>query len=231
MPDKAEKKRNPKTTLAIALACLVLGIPVAGVAINLESTFMPEVPIGARELDSPDGIETLKFDLINGPHIAIFAAAFMTIAAATITMLGSVILRHVSKENVPVGIASFGFAVINQVAQLVILALVYILNSVHPVSANPNDVRFVDGKYETNGKEFTRETWACTMKTLFRDTEGTWAINACSEYHYARYTLIIQVVVAFLLVMIAYWPVRKWMFGRSRKMTAMEQLKAGHAKA
>ncbi|KAF2191450.1 hypothetical protein K469DRAFT_557283 [Zopfia rhizophila CBS 207.26] len=210
-----EKKRNPWTTLAICVSCLILGIPVAGVAINLESTFMPTVP-----LKEPDSI-------INGPHIALFAAACISIAASAIVMLGSVVLRHISPNNVVVGLVSFGLGAGNLAAQVIILALIYISNSVHPGSTSRNEVRFVNGQYDANGKQFTRETWACMMGNLYLDREP-WATNACSEYHYARYCSILMVNTAALLLGIAYWPVRNHIFGRSKHVAAMNQGKAGY---
>lgn len=225
MPEK-EKKRNPKTTLAICLACMVLGVPVAGVAINLESTFMAEV-----SLKNPDSV-------INGPHIALFGAAAMSIIASTVVMLGSMTLRHLSPKNVPVGLLTFGMACLNVVAQLIILSLIYITNSVHPVATARNDVRFVDGQYDTGGKQFTRETWSCTLENFHLDREP-WSRNACSEYvsislrstqdarlltekqqHYARYCTILLVNTAALLLSIAYWPVRNYLFGRSKNAAA-----------
>ncbi|KAF2471141.1 uncharacterized protein BDR25DRAFT_342496 [Lindgomyces ingoldianus] len=210
-----EKKRNPITTLAICLSCLVCGIPVAGVLISLEITFMPPMP-----LKDPNTI-------INSPHIALFAAAFISIASSVIVMLGSVVLRHMSPNNVIVGLITFGFGAGNFIAQLVILALVYISNSVHPEVFSRTEVQFVNGQYDANGKQFTRETWSCMMGNLYLDREP-WSTNACSEYHYARYCTILFVNTAFLLLTIAYWPVRNFLFAGSRQSAVMAQGKAGY---
>lgn len=169
MPPPAKKTgRDKRTTLAIAVSCLVLGIPVAGVAINLESTFMP-----TPALRNPDVI-------INAPHIALFAAAFMSIISSVIVLLTTTIYRHISLNNTVVGLAGFATAGINLPAQLIILALIYITNGANQPSRNMNDVRFVDGQYDTQ-KQFTRETFACTMENLYLVREP-WSRNACSEY-------------------------------------------------
>ncbi|KAH7115856.1 hypothetical protein B0J11DRAFT_112457 [Dendryphion nanum] len=211
MPEK-KKGRDKKTTLAIAVSCLVLGIPVAGVAIDLESTFMP-----TPALRNPDVI-------INAPHIALFAAAFMSIISCIIVLLTTVIFRHISLNNTVVGLAGFAIAGINLPAQLIILALIYITNGANGATRNPNDIRFVDGQYDTQ-KQFTRESFACTMDNLYLNREP-WARNACSEYHYARYTTILMTVMASLLLSIAYWPVRRSLGGRSSAKRVAEGSKA-----
>ncbi|KAF2249890.1 hypothetical protein BU26DRAFT_550204 [Trematosphaeria pertusa] len=208
MPPKKKVGRDPYTTLAIAVSCLVLGIPVSGVAINLELTFM-----ATQNINPSDAI-------IQSPHIALFAAAVLAILSSVVVMLGSIILRHMSPNNVPVGLVSFGLAGVNLAGQLIILALIYITNSLHPESKSRNDVKFANGVYEVaGGKEFTRETWSCMMGNLYLAQEP-WSTNACSEYHYARYCTILLVNTAALLLGIAYWPVRNFLFGGSQQPKA-----------
>jgi hypothetical protein len=169
MPDKKPAGRNPKTTLALCLSCMLLGIPVAGVAINLEMT-----PFVTPPLKNPNTI-------VNGPHIALLAAAVISIIASTIVMLASVTVRHLSPNNVVIGLVGFGLAGINFSAQLIILGFIYITNSLHPESTNRNEVRFINGQYDAGGKQFTHETWSCMMGNLYVAQEP-WSTNACSEY-------------------------------------------------
>lgn len=168
MPEK-KKQRNPKTTLAIVVSCLVLGVPIAGVAVDVESTFMPTVP-----LKDPNTID-------NGTHLALYAACVLSMVAGVVVALGSVILRHMSPKNVAVGFVTFGMGVLNVVGQLIILAFIYIAVATHPESKSRNEVRFVNGQYDANGKRFTRETFSCMMGNLYLDREP-WSTNACSEY-------------------------------------------------
>ena len=96
-------------------------------------------------------------------------------------MIGSVVLRHVSYDNTIVAMVTFGTSVLNMVAQLIFLGIVNVSVATHRESRNINDVKFVNGVYDTNGKQFTRETWSCTMASLYVQKE-TWSTNACSEY-------------------------------------------------
>jgi hypothetical protein len=76
---------------------------------------------------------------------------------------------------------TLGFGAINFVGQLMILALVYISNTRHPQSTSTIEVKFVDGQYDTGGRQFTRETFSCMMGNLYLAREP-WSTNACSEY-------------------------------------------------
>ncbi|KAF2019149.1 hypothetical protein BU24DRAFT_405857 [Aaosphaeria arxii CBS 175.79] len=210
MPPPAKKTgRDKRTTLAIIVACLVCGVPVAGTQLSLEITFFPDVPLKDSEA------------IINGPHIGMFAAVALSLICSIIVAAGSTILRHVSPNNGPVGITTLAAGVFNFAAQLIILALAYITNGLNPVRYSINDFRFVNGVYDTNGKQFTRETFACTMEKFHLDREP-WSRNACSEYHYSRYCTILHVNTAFLLLGIAYWPVRKFLFGRNKEAAAVK---------
>lgn len=227
-PPRGNAKPPPphdyRTTIFISICYLVLGVVFAGLDINLESTFMPPMP-----LKDPETI-------INSPHLATFAAAITSIASSVIVMIGSVVLRHVSYDNTIVAMVTFGTSVLNMVAQLIFLGIVNVNVATHLETRNVNDVKFVNGVYDTNGKQFTRETWSCTMASLFVQKEP-WSTNACSEYvcclpnilyllarevtdyvqHYARYTMIIMAVVSSWIVGIAYWPVRDSLFGDSKE--------------
>ncbi|KAF2791684.1 hypothetical protein K505DRAFT_248398 [Melanomma pulvis-pyrius CBS 109.77] len=155
--------------------------------------------------------------ILNGPHLALFAGAFISIASAVIVMLGSVALRHFALGNVVVAIVTFGTSAVNAVAQLIMLGIIYVSVATHPESKSLNDVRFVDGKFDTNGRQFTHETWACMMGNLYL-TQEPWSTNACSEYHYARYLTIIMSVAGAMIVGVAYWPVRPVLFMDSKNV-------------
>jgi hypothetical protein len=172
-PPRGDAKKPPphdyRITLFVCACYLVLGVVFAGLDINLESTFMPTVPLKDSET------------IVNSPHIATFGASIMSIASSVIVMVGTVVLRHVSYDNAMVAMLTFGTAVLNMVAQLVFLGIVNVGVATHRESSNINDVKFVNGVYDSNGRQFTRETWSCTMSSLFALQEP-WSTNACSEY-------------------------------------------------
>ncbi|KAF2653436.1 hypothetical protein K491DRAFT_680525 [Lophiostoma macrostomum CBS 122681] len=206
MPPPKKQGRDKRTTLALVLACLVCGVPVAGTLLSLEITFFP---IDTIPLKQPDAI-------INDSHIALLAAAFLALIASVCVALGTVSIRHLTPNNAFVGIMTLGFGAINFAGQLVILALVYISNAAHPESKSTIEVKFVNGQYDTGGRQFTHETFSCMMGNLYLAREP-WSTNACSEYHYARYCTILLVNTGFLLLGISYWPVRKTLFAGQKR--------------
>ena len=170
MPDKkGPPPHDPKTTLLIVVCCLVLSIPFAGLAINLESTLMPEPPLADASI------------IIQGPHIALYAGAASFIATAIISSLGATLLRHSKPNHAVIAMVTFGGAGVNFAVQLIVLAVIYVTVLTKPQTNDPRQVRFVGGQYLTNGRQFTRETWSCTMSGLHLDREP-WSINACSEF-------------------------------------------------
>jgi hypothetical protein len=172
-PPRGNAKPPPphdyRITLFLCACYLVLGCVFAGLDIDLELTFMPPMPL--KNADT----------IVNAPHIATLGAAITSIASSIIVMIGSVVLRHVSLDNAAVAMVTFGTAVMNMVAQLIFLGVVFVSVATHVESKNINDVKFVDGVYDTNGRQFTRETWSCMMGNLYV-TKETWSTNACSEY-------------------------------------------------
>jgi hypothetical protein len=172
-PPRGNAKPPPphdyRITLFLCTCYLVLGCVFAGLDIDLELTPMPPMPL--KNADT----------IINAPHLVTFAAAITSIASSVIVTAGSVVLRHVSLDHAVVAMATFGTAVVNMVAQLVFLGIVFVNVATHVESTNINDVQFVNGVYDTNGRQFTRETWSCMMSNLYV-TKEPWSTNACSEY-------------------------------------------------
>ena len=171
MPPPKKTGRDKRTTLAVVLACLVCGTPVAGTLLSLEITFFPIDSIPLQD----------KSAIINDPHIALLASAFIALASGLFVALGSVSLRHLTPNNAAIGIFTFGTGLLNFAAQLIILALVYISNATHPESKSTAEVKFVNGQFQTGGRQFTRETFSCMMGNLYLGMEP-WSTNACSEY-------------------------------------------------
>ncbi|KAF2703788.1 hypothetical protein K504DRAFT_538597 [Pleomassaria siparia CBS 279.74] len=154
--------------------------------------------------------------IIQIPHLALYGAAINLIATGIIVMIGCVVLRHVSYDNTLVAMVTFGTAVINFPIQLTSLSIVQVLVATHRESKSRTEVSFVNGKYTVlGGKQFTRETWSCMMGNLYLSQEP-WSTNACSEYHYARYTMTVMTVVSFLIIAVAYFPCKNALFRRSK---------------
>ncbi|KAF2732704.1 hypothetical protein EJ04DRAFT_565810 [Polyplosphaeria fusca] len=200
-PPEKKKGRDRRTTLALALSCLACGIPVGAVTIDVENfIFMPDLLI-----KEPGTID-------RGTHLALIGAAALSMVASVVVMLTTIGIRHWSPNNAMLGVVGFGVAAANQAAQIIILAFVYIAVATHPPATNPNQITLTDNVYDAKGKTYTLETWSCSMQKLFLAREP-WSVDACSYNHYSRYTTILLVVTAFLLVGLGYWPVRKSLFG------------------
>lgn len=89
--------------------------------------------------------------------------------------------RHLSKHNI------FGWLVFlpglaNVCGQVAILARVWIDHGRYKQAGSREEVPFVEseGRYDTNGKLYTREAWACMMERFYGERE-TWADKACSS--------------------------------------------------
>ena len=172
---------NPMTTIAVSIAGLVLGIPVAVAAIVFEKVYMPDIVLGSKTINAgPNTTKTIDFSLLSGPNDAVMAAAYISIIASILFVVGLWLVRHVSKHNIW-GWAMFGPAILNVFGQIACLAYVFIVQGQHPEATSTEEVKFVDGRYDTNGKLYTREAWACMMDKLYNEREGEWAGKACSN--------------------------------------------------
>jgi hypothetical protein len=172
---------NPLTTLAISAGALILGIPVAAAAIIFEKVYMPNIILGSKEIKSGiDETKTINFSLLSGSNDAVIAGAFISIIAAVMMAGGLTIVRHVSRHNIW-GWAMFGPALLNVFAQIGVLAYVQIVQGQHPEATSTDEIKYINGSYDTNGKLYTREGWACSMNKLYSEREGEWASKACSN--------------------------------------------------
>lgn len=118
-------------------------------------------------------------------------AAYISIISSVLFAIGLVTVRHLSKHNgfgwamlVP-ALASFG-------GNVGCMAYAFVASARNGASENAaSEVRFMPeaagaggeaGSYETGGKMFTREAWACMMDEYFHEREGEWAGKACDSF-------------------------------------------------
>lgn len=173
---------GPLVTILLSVATLVLGLPVAIAAIAFESAWVPNIILGTKVINTgPGKTTTLKFDLLTGPNDAVSAGAYISIVSAILVTIGFVLVRHFTHKNV-YGWVIFGPALLNLLSQIGSCVAAYVFRNKYPVATSTSDVQFVDGTYNTNGRLFTKESWACTMNDLYREREGNWADKACSDF-------------------------------------------------
>jgi len=174
-------KSNPLITLGVSGLVLMLGIPVGAAAIIYEKVYVPNIILGTKEIKSGlNETKTLSFSLLSSANDAVIAGAFISIISAVLFSIGLTIVRHFSRHNIW-GWSMVFPALLNFIGQIVILALVQTDKGKHPKATSTNEIRYVDGKYETDGKLYTREGWSCSMYDLYREREGSWAEKACSN--------------------------------------------------
>lgn len=172
---------NPLTTLAISAGALVFGIPVGVAAIIFEKVYMPNIILGTKEIKAGiDTTKTISFSLLSGTNDAVIAGAFISIICSILFGIGLAVVRHVSRHNIW-GWAMFFPALANVLAQIGVLAYVQIVQGQHPEATSTTEVKYINGNYDTDGKLYTREAWACTMDKLYNEREGQWAGKACSN--------------------------------------------------
>jgi hypothetical protein len=179
------KNGNPPrlpVTAGIVVAALILGIPAAAAAIMFTKVDMPNIILGEKEIKAGlnGATKTVSWSLLSGPQDAIIAGAFISIICSLLFSIGAVVVRHVSQHNI------FGWAMVfpalaSFAANVGIMAYVFVESGKHKETDNRDDIKYVDGKYETNGKVFTREAWACMMDKWFKEREGEWAEKACND--------------------------------------------------
>jgi hypothetical protein len=172
---------NPLTTAVLGGAALLLGLPIAVIAIIFEKVSVPDIVLGTKEIDlGPSGTKTLTFTLLTGPNDAVFAAAYISMISAVLLVAGLAVVRHVARHNIW-GWLVFLPGLANVLGQIGCCAYVFIANGQHPEAVSRNEIRYVDGKYDSNGKMYTKESWACSMKSLYLDQEP-WSEKACSNF-------------------------------------------------
>lgn len=169
--------------MAFALVTLALTIAVPIAAIILESAHIPDVVLGTKAINAgPSGTKTLTFGLLTSPNDAVLAAAYISIAAGVICACGIAFVRHIPRYSFVLGCVMITAALGNFLAQIGCTVCWAVWQGKRDgKTAAPGEVSYVDGNYETGGRLFTREAWACTMEKYFGEREGSWASKACSD--------------------------------------------------
>lgn len=211
---------------------------------------MPTVILGTKEIKAGiDETKTISFSLLSGSNDAVVAGAFISIFASVLFGIGLAVVRHVSRHNIW-GWAMFGPALLNVLGQIGVLAYVQIVQGQHPAATNTNEIKLVNGQYDTDGKLYTREGWACSMDKLYHETEGEWAGKACSDLVSQDRCCKIKSVVltralqktgrmmtfpllacAAVILAIASWQIQRkggfgWLFGRTKRIANMKHSKS-----
>ncbi|KAH7117894.1 hypothetical protein B0J11DRAFT_493793 [Dendryphion nanum] len=220
---------RPLITAALCAGALILGIPVAVAALMFEMTDMPNPVLGSKEIKAGiDTTKTITFRLFSGPNDAVMAGAYISIICSLLLCIGFGVTRHLSKHNIW-GWLIFLPGLANVCGQVAILARVFIDHGKNKQAGSADEVPFVNGKYETDGKLYTREAWACMMDKFYADRE-TWANKACSDLKTGRIMTVPLVACAALILVLAVFQVHKrggfgWLFGRKKSIAYMNTSK------
>ncbi|KAF1954931.1 hypothetical protein CC80DRAFT_493322 [Byssothecium circinans] len=210
-------------TAGISLFTLLFGVPIAVVAIHFTNVFVPSITLGTKQIDAgPSGPKTLTIGLIRSSDDAVLASSYISILSSLMVAAGMALVRHlrVRKGDSFVGWSVMGPAAVNLLGQIGCLVAWIILQEKDEAKiGSKDDVTFVDGIYGSSGRMFTREAWACTMKTFFGEKEGIWAIKACEDLKTSREITAGTTFCALIISCISYWQVHKrgglrWLFGR-----------------
>ncbi|KAF2015222.1 hypothetical protein BU24DRAFT_449981 [Aaosphaeria arxii CBS 175.79] len=225
------ERPQPLVTAALSAGALVLGIPVAAAALVFEKTDMPNPVLGTKEIKTAPGeTATITFNLLSGPQDAVMAGGYISIIASILLVAGIVISRHVSRHNIW-GWAVIGPALLDLLGQIGILAYVNIVKSQNPEAKSADEVTFANGKYDTQGKLYTREAWACMMDKFYPDRE-TWAEKACSDLKIGALMPIPLAICGAAMVGLASFMIWRrggfgWLIGRRKNVLAYSNQKTG----
>jgi hypothetical protein len=225
---------SPIITIVLCVVSLILGLPVAVAAIIFDSNWTPNITLGSKTINTgPGQTTTLRFGILTGPNDAVLASAIISMSATALFITGLVLVRHFTKRNVSLWLA-FGPALLNILGQVACCAAAFVLNNMYPVATSTNQIRYVDGHYDTGGQLYTKEAWSCSMNTLYPDREGSWAKQACSRFVSSHSDMAIElmalqgtariltvplIVCATCIFGLACWQVVErrgfgWLFGR-----------------
>ncbi|KAL5391693.1 hypothetical protein DPSP01_000987 [Paraphaeosphaeria sporulosa] len=170
-------------TAAVVTSTLILGIPVAIGTIVLDNSYVPDIVLGSKSIDAgPSGSKTLSFGLQTSPDEAVLASAYISILASIVLAVSLIILRHTNLLGRTAGWGAIASAAANLLAQIgCIAAWGILLMTDEAKHAQSVDLSYDERlqRYDTRGRMFTREAWACSMQALFREREGAWAGKAC----------------------------------------------------
>jgi hypothetical protein len=169
-------------TIVVSVVALILGLPAAVAAIVFNHNWVPSVILGTKTIHTgPGQTTTLKFGLLTGPNDAVYAGALISLASTALFVLGLILIRHFTRHN-GFGWLAFGPILLNLLSQVGCCAAVYIFKSRYPRATSTNQIQYMDGTYNTGGKLYTMEGWACSMNALYAEREGVWADKACSRF-------------------------------------------------
>lgn len=111
--------------------------------------------------------------------------------------------------------------------QVAILARVWIDHGRFKQAGSREEVPFVEaeGRYDTDGKLYTREAWACMMERFYGERE-TWAGKACDSLKTGRIMTAPLLACAVLMLGLAVFQVHRrggfgWLFGRRKNIAHM----------
>jgi hypothetical protein len=172
------------TAAGVSIGTLLLGIPIAIATIASANVYVPDIVLGTKDIDAgPSRTKTLTFGLLTAPTDAVLSAAYISIIASVLCAIGIALIHffHNSKKGVTFGWATLCLAATNLLGQLGCLAAWVVLQQKENARVpDTGAVQYVDGKYQTDGKMFTKEAWACTMEAYFSEKED-WANKACDD--------------------------------------------------
>jgi hypothetical protein len=172
-------------TAAIVTSILILGIPVAIGTILLDHSYVPNIILGSKSIEAgPSGPKTLTFGLETGPDDAVLASAYISILTSILIAVSIIILRHSNILGRSVGWGATATAAANLLAQIgCAVAWGVLLMKDEAKHAKPGDITYDEKmeRYDTRGRMFTREAWACSMKALYDEREGGWSGKACEN--------------------------------------------------
>jgi hypothetical protein len=170
-------------TLAISAGALVLGIPLAIAALRLAQTDVSDITLGQKEIKAgPNGeTKTITFGLLTGVTDAIVAGSYISIISSLVFVVGLVVLRHFSQHNILGWMLVFP-ALVNLFGNVGCMGYAFVQNGKEKMASSAEEVprNPTTGTYDTGGKLYTREAWACMMDRFYHDQEGEWAESACS---------------------------------------------------
>ncbi|KAF2114644.1 hypothetical protein BDV96DRAFT_102131 [Lophiotrema nucula] len=205
----ASRAQRPLPTLLLSALILALGLPIPILAQIFSRVFVPAITLGSKtiKVGPNNSTKTISFGLLTGPVDAVIAASFISLISSVILIGALGIVRHVSMHNVW-GWGLVVPAVANLLGQVGALAYVFIVHGQHKEAGSVEEVRFVDGRYDTNGTLYTTEAWACMMERFYASQEP-WAKKSCSDLKTGRILTIPMTVCALVLAALSLWQVQR----------------------
>lgn len=159
------------TTIILSTAALIFGIPFAVAAYILNDNWVPDVVLGSKTFGTgPGQTITIEFGLLTGLNDAVYAGALISMTCTALFAIGVVLIRHFTKHN-GFGWLVFGPTLLNLLSQIGCCTAAYLFENKYPVATSTDKIRQVNGGYTTGGVLYTRESWACSLNTLYANSE------------------------------------------------------------